>query len=241
MNFQDVVASVNLLSHELELALNMPVVDTITVEEPRSPEDELHFVRLIHYAFILINEAGQPVFRELLRLLKNANPQQARHFGEAKRDIDALRTWTSHNLAGDGANERTLKLAKAWLLTHAGNSTNWTACCRALCETLVGMLRSLQEVTQSTLLSREDADSTRQQILFILNDAWPVHVFDEHVSLVASNNGLMNFNAVEFRKARIEEWKKIGRYFSAREDGIAAIKRAIAREIEFTFGKPLEG
>jgi hypothetical protein len=239
MKFQDVSEAVKQLSLLLESKLGQVVIDPLTLEEPKPPEDELHFLRLVNWGYVLLNEAGQPVFRELVRLLKSVNPSDARSFGEAKRDIEALRTWTAHNLAGEsGNNQRTITLAKAWIITRCGQEPNWPVCCKEMCNTLLGMISSLTGCFQKILQSEQDSSIAISQIINLVNNAWPVHTFDEYISKIAIQRNLQDMDVVAYRKSHFDEWTKLGNYFTSREEAIKAIERAIASEMDRIFGSP---
>lgn len=241
MTFRDLKKVTSELAAALASRTGRPMIADVTVEDPRPPEDELHFVRLINWGFVYFNEAGHPILRELGRLLKSSDRNAAQRDGEAKRNLDALRTAIAHNLPPeDPGNQRTSARAEAWFLTHGGQPRDWTMCCRQLAGSLMEMAEILLHTFLKATQADEDAAIIASQLVDVAENAWSVHSFDELVGAAAERLRLSGFDVVAYRKKHHDRWRELAGMFVSREESRAALGRAIERELSNLFGTPSE-
>jgi hypothetical protein len=213
-----------------------PLVAAVTVPEPEEPLDELHFVRLVSWGYVLLNEAGGAVFKELALFLKSTRPELSKTYQNGKRDIEALRTSLAHNLADDSsANGRTKRIAQAWLLQNGGPG-NWTSHCTALLQTLRVVLTALREGFLQLCDEADEAQTGLKQLLAAVERTWPPYLFDELIAEIAQEIGLPPLDAVTFRKTRQEQWTYLASLFSTRAEGLIAMRRVIRAELQRVFG-----
>lgn len=208
----------------------------MTVPEPEEPPNELHFVRLVNWSYVLLNEAGGAAYKELARFLKNSRPDLSRAYQDGRRDIDALRTALAHNLPNDGgSNDRTKRIADAWLVQNGG-ADDWPSRCTALHNTLCTMIAALREAfLQLSHGSGANGDGIAR-MLESINRYWPPHMFDSLVEETARDIGLPPFDAVAFRRPRQEQWSALASLFSTRDDAADALRRVIRADLERVFG-----
>jgi hypothetical protein len=239
VTFGDLKTKVGELAAALSARTGRSMIADVTVVEPMSPEDELHFVRLTNWGFVYFNEAGHPTLRELSRLLKSSGGDVAQKYNSAKLDLDALRTAMAHNLpADDRANNRKSARAEAWLLTHGGNPRDWAICCRRLAGSLTEMTEILLAAFLEATKTEEDAAIIATQLVYSAENTWPVHSFDELVSAAAERLKLPGFDIVGYRKKHQERWRELAGMFLTREEATLALGRAIERELSNQFGTP---
>lgn len=229
--FAKVRADAQSLTELIALRSGRQLVAPVTVPEPEEPPSELYFVRLVSWGYVFFNEAGGGVFKELARLLKSGRPDLSRTYQEGRRDIDALRTTFAHNLPNDGGNnDRTKRIADAWLIQHGAND-DWPSRCSALHLTLCTMLGTLRE----TFLQLCDGDGV-ERMLETIDRFWQPHLFDTLVEEIARDIGLPAFDTVAFRRPRQEQWAGLASLFAVRDDAAHALKRVIRAELERIFG-----
>lgn len=236
MTFEDVNRDAQMLAGLMENRAGRSLIATVTVPKPEEPLGELHFVRLVNWGYVFFTEAGNTVFKELARFLKSTRLDLSRTYQDGKRDIEALRTSLAHNLPDDDLkNERTKRVAEAWMLQNGG-LYNWPSHCTGLLQTLHMMLSALRESFLKLCGGVDDARTGLEQLLMAVDKAWPPHLFDSLVADIAREIGLPPFDAVAFRKPRQEQWATLASMFPTRCDGNIAIKRVIRAELERVFG-----
>ena len=236
MTFAELRGDAQGLAELIATRSGRPLVSSITVPEPQEPPDELHFVRLVSWGYVLLNEAGGATFKELARLLKSGRPDLSPVFQQGRRDLDALRTAFAHNLpAESSANERTRGIAEAWLIQH-GAPRDWPRCCIELQQTLRAIVGALREAFLLVCDSEGGSDNGMARMLESIDRSWPPHLFDQLVADSARDLGLPPIDAVAFRKTRQEKWAGLAGLFADRDDAALALRRVIRAEIESVFG-----
>lgn len=238
MKFEDVARAADALSALLTKLTGRSLVEQITVEQPSGSEDELYFIRLVHWTYVLFNEAGQPVFKELQRLVKSMDSQKAGLIGSGKRDIDALRAYTAHNLPPtSSSSERTKRLAIIWLRTHGGGPPpNWASCCEALCALVHGMVKALADCLTRATDTEEEARELVSSILAAVDNHWEAYEFDSILDTATENIDLKGLDLVAYRNSRYSEWRDLAGLFSTRDEARIAMSRAILAEVTHLFG-----
>lgn len=235
MTFADIRGDAQGLAELIATRSGRLLVAPVTVPEPEEPPSELHFVRLVSWGYVLMNEAGGAAFKELARSLKSNRPEMWQTYQEGRRDIDALRTLFAHNLPDDsGRNDRTKRIADVWLIQH-GATDDWPSRCCALQQTLRTMLAALREAFLQLCDDGVDGEGVTR-MLESIDRSWPPHLFDELVEETARDIGLPPFDAVAFRQPRQEQWAGLASLFAGRDDAAHALGRVIRTELERVFG-----
>ncbi len=214
------------------------MVATVTIDTPVPPEDELYFFKVVTWSYAFLIEAGQPAFKELSNLLKTADPVKARANGDHHRVINNLRTKITHNLPGENKNnEKTRRQVEIWLLENGGQPLDWTACCRALCGTVLDVINNMKWCWERAIGTDDDRRNAVAQICDAAENYWPAHSFDLMVTEAATELGLTGFDAVAYRMTRCERWRELGGCFATRNDAAVAVARAIHNELRQIFGQ----
>lgn len=204
------------------------VFSEITVSPPRSTNDELSFLRLISWGYVLVFESG----RGPLNFLKNL-PPLSQSTGQLLPHLHSLRTWTSHNLDFDKKRDvKTIQAATIWLLEKCGtgspeSSQEWEACFKALAEDLKNLLRNAISACDC-FEKHEDRESLIQALNKSLDRNWDAFMFDDYVQKALTKFHYNGITAVEIRKPNLDAWRRI---VSASEDE-ASIERNLTLRIE---------
>jgi hypothetical protein len=109
------------------------LIDAVSVDEPKEPEDELHFIKLVSWCYVFVFEASQPSVKYILSLLRKANPEGHKATRLTFETVNNLRTVRVHNLSAESQrDDQKRRLAHIWLLQNGGTPLDWPYCCHAL-------------------------------------------------------------------------------------------------------------
>lgn len=185
------------------------VFSEITITPPRGTNDELSFMRLIAWGYVLVFESG----RGPLSFLRNLPPLN-RPDTPSLKHLNALRTWTSHNLVlGKSRDVTTIRAATMWLLQTCGTGSpdataDWEKCFLALAEDLKSLLRGAigacdcfeKSVDRSELVEAFNRSLDRN---------WDAHAFDKYVEIAVEKFGYYGISALDIRRSNLDAWRKI--------------------------------
>lgn len=212
------------------------IVD-VSVDEPIAPEDELHFLKLVSWCYVMLFEASQPTTRYILSLLRASDPSAHKQAHSVLENVNYLRTVRVHNLSPINKGDvRKQKQADIWLLRSGGEPTDWLQCCETLCSEVVSTIRLLSEKWRLTTAITEDRAAIVQNLITTIDREWPPHAFDRIVEGAVEKIGLQGFDCVKYREHRLNDWRVLVGFFETREDSEAAMTMAIHRELEQRFG-----
>lgn len=235
-SFPSVRGAVLNFADRIEIITQRKLVEPVTVPEPKEPMDELHFVRLVSWSYVLFNEAGVPIFREIARFMKSSLPEASRTYHDGRRDVEALRTELAHNLPrGSSSNERKVRLVQAWFDTHRGDG-DWPTACRALLTTVEAMIGHLRLAFNLMCEDGEGGTICPPGLLKALDRTWAPYEFDAVIVKVAEDIGLPPFDVPAFRKDRQEEWSRLASLFESREEAEVIVGRIVRVALESIFG-----
>lgn len=196
-----------------------PALSEITVEVPRGDADELSFIRLVAWGYVMLNETA----RVPLSFLKALPPWSMP--ASILPHVGALRTSMSHNLAFDSTHDvKTMRIASDWYAKSCGVGTpisnnHWQACFKALLTELSDVLElSIQACDQ--LSNPTDGKRLVAELQFRLDREWPGHCFDRYVDHAVEKFGY-GLEPVKVRGFRLTEWRKV--LATAREDQIEQV------------------
>lgn len=236
ISFPSVRDAVLDLADRIETSTQRKLVEPVTVPEPEEPMDELHFVRLVSWSYVLFNEAGAPIFREIARFMKSSLPEASRTYQDGRRDVDALRTDLAHNLPpGSGGNERKVRLVQAWFAINRVDG-DWPAACQALLATVKDMIGHLRAAFNLMCDNGEGGATCPLDLLEAIDRTWAPHEFDAVIVKVAEDLGLPPFDVPAFRKGHQEEWSKLASLFESREGAEVIVGRIVRTALESIFG-----
>lgn len=215
MTFVTLHSDLNTLRRRLAVHVK-PALPEITVEAPRGDDDELSFIRLVAWGYVMLNETA----RVPLGFLKSLPPWSTA--AALLPHIGALRTSMSHNLAFDSTHDvKTMRVASDWYSKSCGvgspvSISHWKACFDALRKELSDLLAlAIQACDQ--LSDPTDGKRLVAELQLRWDREWPGHHFDRYVDRAVEKFGY-GLKAVEVRGLRLAEWRKV--LAAAREDEI---------------------
>lgn len=230
MTFGTLHSDLNTLRRRLAVHVK-PALPEITVEAPRGDADELSFLRLVAWGYVLINETA----RVPLGFLKALPPWSTA--AALLPHVGALRTSMSHNLAFDSTRDvKTMRVASEWYAKACGVGTpvsdrHWRACFGALLQELSNLL-ALAIGACDQLVDPADGERLVLELQLRLDRDWPGYQFDRYVDRAVEKFGY-GLKPVEVRGSRLSEWRKV--LAAAREDEIDQVmtQRIEADVLEF--------
>jgi len=232
MSFGLVQSDYQTLKRRLALSVGANALPDITIDPPKGESDELSFIRLVAWAYVLLNESG----KISLNFLRKLPPWKG---SEILPYVRSLRTWSSHNLQFDKDHDiQTLRAAVVWFTETCGagtpqESAHWQKCFAMLCGDLHRTL-SLAISTCDQLDSGEDAMGLRASLKSKLDRFWPAHAFDAYVVQALRVFGLDGFDVVNIRNRHLNQWRKIVEISSADQlerNVVSAVESSVLREI----------
>ncbi|MET3916105.1 hypothetical protein ABID97_002887 [Variovorax sp. OAS795] len=218
MTFGTLHSDLNTLRRRLAVHVK-PALAEITVEAPRGDADELSFIRLVAWGYVMLNETA----RVPLGFLKSLPPWSTA--AALLPHVGALRTSMSHNLAFDSTRDvKTMRVASDWYSRSCGvgspvSDSHWKSCFDALLKELSDLL-ALAIRACDLLIDPTDGERLVVELQLRLDREWPGHRFDRYVDRAVEKFGY-GLNPVEVRGSRLAEWRKV--LAAAREDEIEQV------------------
>jgi hypothetical protein len=225
VSFADLQEAHRQLRLRLRVHAGETALGEVTVKIPVADDDELSFIRLVVWTYVLRHETGKIA----LSFLKELPPFTS---GELLPEVGILRTWATHNLSpSKNSDKKTLQLAWAWFANTCkasipSTSAHWKACFCKLCDQVSGVLRNAISACES-LEDPEDGPSLLEELRRRLERNWEAYAFDKHVAEAAHRLGFEGVDIVEFRKRHLDFWRKVVSAADA-----SSIERLLAQRIE---------
>lgn len=231
------------------------VFPEITVSPPKGDRDELSFMRLVAWGYVLLFESGRGAFGFLRKL-----PPLSETSGPLVPHLHALRTWASHNIVFDKKRDaKTVRVATVWLLSKCetgspSTSDHWKICIEAIAADLKAVLEGAIAACDCFDKSA-DRENLISQFQNSLNRNWDAYLFDEYVENAFLKFGYSGLSATALRASHLDAWRKI--VAISEEDSIrqnltvriendvlnvmASSLPVISSELDTMLGNPSEG
>lgn len=238
VTFSEVRNELSLLISPISTELNGGgVAGDITVTEPVAPRDELYFVRLVAWSYVVLFELFPVPLKRLVTLLRASDNAAYKRFCATRDAVHAIRTVQSHNLGEPSKhNERLKNLASAWMTQYGGSPSSWDICCSHLCDHMYDAFKTLRSIWLSSVSTAEDKEAFIDDLKSALLKDWPAYSFDSAVIEAADTIGLNAFDVVAYRDIHIESWRRLANFFQDRDEAHKAVKRAIFVQMKGQFG-----
>lgn len=208
MTFGTVHGNYLSLKKRLTIHIGPTALAEITVEPPRGADDELSFIRLVSWAYVLIHENGKVP----LNFLKQLPPLDK--FGKLLPHVRGLRTLMSHNLSFDkSADVATMQTAISWFKRTCGsgtptNSEQWGRCFSQLCNDLSALMSGAISACDN-LDSVDDGPRLVADLKTRINLQWDAYLFDSYVEKASERLGFLGIDVVTFRSSHLDSWRKV--------------------------------
>lgn len=209
MNFGDALTAHAQLRRRLAVYFGADGLPDITIDPPRGTSDELSFLRMVAWAYVLLFETGRVSLGYLRQLPPWNQPSSA-----LLPYVRSLRTWTSHNLALEREGDRvTLRDAIAWFTRTCGVGTpatqdHWQQCFAALCSDLVTVLNGAISACDA-FEKPDDRERLVDGLRKRLDRDWAASRFDIVVDETAIRLGYRGIDTVKFRTRQLDAWRKL--------------------------------
>ena len=210
----------------------------ISVDEPTAPEDELHFLKLVSWTYILFVECFPILYKQIGSTIRVSDAATFKRINEIQQNIQALRTFQGHNLlANSASDQRKISLVTIWRQNYGGSPIIWSNCCTALCDQTIEILKYLEVAISKIFMDQEDASQFNNDLRFTVERNWEPHEFDRIVDDAAKEIGIEGIDVVKYRDSRIKIWRDTVSLFSVRAEANIAVSRSIKEELNQKFGE----
>lgn len=209
MNYNKLQISYLELKRRLSTSVGARALPEITVAPPHGTDDELSFIRLVIWGYVLLQESGKTSINFLRKL-----PPWNSDSSAILPYVRALRTWTSHNLSFEKTSDvKTIGIASHWFRAQCGTgspstSEHWNKCFTALATDLHSVLS--KAITACDCFDdSEDRENLIEQFELAIDRTWEAHRFDKY-AIAAMNR--FEYNGLEapiVRTANLEAWRKV--------------------------------
>ncbi len=214
-------------------------IESISLDEPIGPFNELYFRKVVAWCYGLLFESGV-FFRFSKDLVRSTNPEAFRKVQDTLDIVRASRTVHGHNLKLHRAHDRdTRNRYTIWIVSEGGTPTDWQKCVVALVRAVCNTLNCVKAVW----VEKCGEEWSRAEIVKAYYEDkriyWEAHEFDRFTISAATKVGLRDFDYVKFRgsNGRLERWRRLVCCFETRQSAEDAVERAILRELTDIFGR----
>lgn len=215
--------------------------EQINVDKPNPPLDELHFLKLVAWSYILFVESFPVLYKQINGSLRTASPEHFKKVSSIYQNIVALRTHQGHNLvASSTSDQQKIKLVTIWKSQNGGNPFDWSNCCTAICSQIIEVLALFESFIADIARDQEDLSKFTNDIVFAIERKWEAYHFDFFVKKAADILSIENFDVVKYRKSRADDWQKNVEFFSTRKSAEKHISHLIMEELKLKFGNYAE-
>lgn len=209
MTYGEIQAAYGQLRKRLAIYAGSEALPDITLDAPKGIADELSFIRLVGWGYVVIYETGRVPLGFLRQLPPWSEPS-----GKLLPHVRALRTWTSHNLSLEKeVDVATLRQAVEWFSKTCGvgspsKTAHWGTCFEKLCSELLEMLNKAIAACDA-FEDVVDRQRLLDELKIRLDRNWPAFRFDSYASKVAKKFGYLGIDIVKFRSERLSAWRTV--------------------------------
>lgn len=207
MSFGQIQSGFISLRKRLTVAVGPTALPDINIDPPKGEDDELSFLRLVAWTYVLLHESGK-ISLNFLRRLPPWNEK------DLLPHVRPLRTWMSHNLSLNRDSDlQTMSQAVAWFHQTCGAGTpqtkeQWRACFSTLSKDLDALLSNAISVCD-IFESLEDGERLKEELNSKLDRNWDAYRFDKYVAVEVNRLGYCGIDVVAFRNRFLNDWRKI--------------------------------
>jgi len=218
MTFGTLLSEFNSLRRRLVIFVK-PGVEEITIEPPKGDSDELSFMRLVAWGYVMLHENA----RIPLGFLKSLPPWNSPN--ALLPHVGALRTSLGHNLAFDNSRDvKTVRVAAEWFQAACGASrplsvSQWKSCFDTLLAELLHVLGLAIQATEN-LSNQIDGARLVHELQMRIDRDWPAHRFDTYVDAAVKKFGY-GLDPTQIRGVNVTTWRKV--LVAAHEDEIEQV------------------
>ena len=228
MKFTELKVSLEKLQQSIFNATGRSFVEEITVAEPNNLRDELNFIKLVSWCYVLLFEAGATLFTQLGALAINGDANIGNEKMRVRQDVQNIRTKYFHNLPKTSTrNEKKHRQAEIWLRLNGKSPVKWCMCCKALMQQMADYIALLTKHWNDAIETEEDRKQIVQQLVDALEKKWPAHKYDRVIEEIACELHIEGLDIIAYRNRNLNNWQQITSYFSGHEAAMSAIRTTI--------------
>ncbi len=196
------------LKRRLTVHFGSAALADITIDPPQGHSDELSFIKLVAWGYVLLHESAKTQLGFLCQL-----PPASISSGGILPYVRALRTWTSHNLKLEKDRDvKTLRTAIEWFSKTCGVGTptsadHWNKCFSALENDLHAVLSNAINACDS--FETPSGPALIASFKDRLNRSWDAYRFDTYAQEASEKLNYTGLDVVSFRTANLEKWRKV--------------------------------
>lgn len=228
MSFPILNAAAIELRNSLRSFVGAAAMEEITVAPPAGDQDEISFLRLVSWSYVLLFEAGRVSIEYLLQL--PAAGDRARDPKAAKALVHDLRTWSFHNVGFGSEREVALsRRVRRWFIETCGacpphDNQGWSTCFLALCEEMQAVVVHCQQAMITVLQGDDDGEVATTDLRRRIDRAWSAGEFQELMGDVALRLDI-EVDTRKFCERRLASWRT---YLECLPEGDNLIDRLLA-------------
>ena len=198
------------LRNSLRSFVGATAIEEVTVAPPAGDQDEVSFLRLVSWSYVLLFEAGRVSIGYLLELPPAGD--RARDPKGAKALVHDLRTWSFHNVGFGSEREIALsRRVRRWFIETCGacpphDNQAWSMCFLALCDEMQAVVVHCQRAMTTVLQGEDDGEVATADLRRRIDRAWSAGQFQELMGDVALRLGI-EVDTRKFCERRLTNWR----------------------------------
>lgn len=212
MSFVRLNAAAVELRNSLRSFVGESAMAEVTVAPPASDDDEIAFVKLVSWSYVLLFEAGRVAVAYLLQLPAGER-SRVRDPTLARVLVHDLRTWSFHNLGFLSDRDREIsRRVRRWFIDTCGDCPpgtrqGWRLCFLALCKEVHSTVEHCQGAMTTVLLAEDDGEASTRDLRRRIDRAWPAVEFHKIIDDAAVRLGVA-IDAPKFCGGRLTTWQR---------------------------------
>lgn len=205
MMFTEVLSSLKNLRDRLISIDNKLKINEIHIDPPKNNNDELSFLRLVAWGYVLLNENAKIHIRFFKDYSTDINLLPS---------VQYLRTYMAHNLSYESKTDiKTIRNAQNWFKSTCGNvpprsEKEWEKCFTVLAEELNSLI--LKIINNCDILEdKEDGKVNLDELKRRIDKNWDAHKFDSYLENAIDKLGYRGIEKVSFRNKYLASWRNV--------------------------------
>ena len=211
MSFVALNAAAVELRNSLRSFVGESAIAEVTVAPPAGDDDEIAFLKLVSWSYVLLFEAGRVAVAYLLQLPAGERAY-VRNPTSARALVHDLRTWSFHNLGFVSDRDRDIsRRVRRWFIDTCGdcpptNRQGWRQCFLALCKEVHCTVEHCQGAMTTVLLAEDDGEASTRDLRRRIDRAWPAVEFHKIIGDAAVRLGVP-IDSPKFCGGRLSTWR----------------------------------
>lgn len=205
MIFTNILSNLDILKKRLITIDEEIKIPDITIPFPKNEQDELSFLRLVAWGYVLLNESAKIHIKFFKDFKNDLN---------LITDIQFLRTYMAHGLSfSKDRDKETIKKSQHWFMKQCGtvnpeSNEHWNKCFISLGTRIDTLIKELIECC-NILEGNIDSENNLNELKKRLNKNWDAYKFDIYINNAFQRFSYQGFDPVLFRNKYLSKWREI--------------------------------